>query len=66
MKRNAILHSHGQGQLRIQEAIEEFKNQLDPFFKKKWFCMEPGPRPLSFLCRIVFRDADEFRYQSLN
>lgn len=35
MKRNAILHSHGQGKLRIQEAIEEFKNQLDPFFKKK-------------------------------
>lgn len=32
MKRNAILHSHGQGKLRIQEAIEEFKNQLDPFF----------------------------------
>lgn len=63
MKRNATLHNHGQGKRRMQEAIGEFKDWIH---FKKWFCMEPGPRPLSFLCRIVFRDANEFRYQSLN
>lgn len=35
MKRNAILHNHGQGKIRIEEAIGELKNQSDPFKKKK-------------------------------
>lgn len=33
MKKNATLHNHGQGKRRVQEAIGEFKNQLDPFLK---------------------------------
>jgi hypothetical protein len=35
MKRNATLHNHGQGRIRIQEGIGECRNKLDLFKKKK-------------------------------
>lgn len=53
MKRNAILRSHGQGKLRIQEAIEEFKNQLDPFFfLKNGFAWNLDQGPCLFFAEL--------------